>query len=153
MFRTVPLSIIRSLSLYSQQWYMSYWFADSCRLQWYMSYRCADSYQQTCMYCYVYSEKLLMMGRGMSETCRVLFQKYIWEISASIWFYYMNIEYLLPNGEMSTLQEVTGSPMSSIKCHKATRTPNVTQKSSLADKIVGPNGLITVPQSCKEREF
>jgi len=29
MFRTVPLSIIRSFSLYTQQWYMSYRFADS----------------------------------------------------------------------------------------------------------------------------
>jgi len=29
MFRTVPLSIVRSFSLYTQQWYMSYWFADS----------------------------------------------------------------------------------------------------------------------------
>ena len=29
MFRTVPLSIIRSFSLYRQQWYMSYRFADS----------------------------------------------------------------------------------------------------------------------------
>jgi hypothetical protein len=28
MFRTVPLSIIRSISLYTQQWYMSYRFAD-----------------------------------------------------------------------------------------------------------------------------
>jgi len=27
MFRTVPLSIIRSFSLYKQQWYMSYRFA------------------------------------------------------------------------------------------------------------------------------
>jgi len=35
MFRTVPLFIIRSVSLYTQQWYMSYRFADSC--------------QQTCM--------------------------------------------------------------------------------------------------------
>jgi len=31
MFRTVPLSIIRSFSLYTQQWYMSYRFADSWR--------------------------------------------------------------------------------------------------------------------------
>jgi len=30
MFRTVPLCIIRSVSLYTQQWYMSYRFADSC---------------------------------------------------------------------------------------------------------------------------
>ena len=31
MFRTVPLHIIRSFSLYTQQWYMSYRFADSLR--------------------------------------------------------------------------------------------------------------------------
>jgi len=31
MFRTVPLSVIRSLSLYTQQWVMSYRFADSLR--------------------------------------------------------------------------------------------------------------------------
>ena len=31
MFRTVPLSIIRSFSLYPQQWYKSYRFADSLR--------------------------------------------------------------------------------------------------------------------------
>jgi len=31
MFQTVPLSIIRSFSLYKQQWYMSYRFADSLR--------------------------------------------------------------------------------------------------------------------------
>jgi len=30
MFRTVPLPIIRSAALYTQQWYMSYRFADSC---------------------------------------------------------------------------------------------------------------------------
>jgi len=29
MFQTVPLSIIRSFSLYTQQWYMLYRFADS----------------------------------------------------------------------------------------------------------------------------
>jgi len=28
----------------------------------------------------------------LSETCRVLFQKQIWEISASSWFYYKNIQ-------------------------------------------------------------
>ena len=31
MFRTVPASIIRSFSLYTQQWYVSYSFADSLR--------------------------------------------------------------------------------------------------------------------------
>ena len=31
MFRTVPLSIIRSFSLYTQQWYMSHRLADNLR--------------------------------------------------------------------------------------------------------------------------
>ena len=31
MFRTAPLSTIRSFSLYAQQWYMSYSFVDSLR--------------------------------------------------------------------------------------------------------------------------
>ena len=31
MFRTVPPSIIRSFSLYTQQWYMSYRFGESCQ--------------------------------------------------------------------------------------------------------------------------
>ena len=31
MFRRVPLSIIRSFSLYTQQWYTSYRFPDSLR--------------------------------------------------------------------------------------------------------------------------
>jgi len=73
MFRTIPLSIIRSFSLYTQQWYMSYRFVGSLRAgsernwigsaayifrtipvsiirsfslytqQWYMSYRFVDS--------------------------------------------------------------------------------------------------------------
>ena len=45
MFRTVPLSIIRSFSLYTQQWYMS-------------------AYLYDIYHCCVYSEKLLMMDRG-----------------------------------------------------------------------------------------
>jgi len=43
MFRTVPLSIIGSFSLYTQQWYMSYMFymfVDSLRV---------ESGWQTCM--------------------------------------------------------------------------------------------------------
>jgi len=50
MFRTVPLSIIRSSSLYTQQWHMSYRFSDSLREG---SGRKVlilfASYQQTCM--------------------------------------------------------------------------------------------------------
>ena len=54
MFRTVPLSIIRSFALYTQQWFMSD--------------RVADSLLSTILYdiynCCVYSGKLLMMDRG-----------------------------------------------------------------------------------------
>jgi len=58
MFRTVPLSIIGSFSLCTQQWHMSCRFVDSLRA----------SCQQTCMTnvytTVVYSENLMMMNRG-----------------------------------------------------------------------------------------
>jgi len=47
MYRTVALPIIRSFSLYTQQWYMSYRFADSLRA--------GSGWNHCC----VYSEKLL----------------------------------------------------------------------------------------------
>ena len=47
MFQTVPVSIIRSFSLYTQQWYML------------LSANLYDIYN-----CSVYSEKLMMMDRG-----------------------------------------------------------------------------------------
>ena len=68
MFLAVPLSIIRSFSLYTQQWYMSYRFVDSLRAGslWFhpdparkLSANLYDIY-----HCCVYSEKLLMMDRG-----------------------------------------------------------------------------------------
>ena len=52
MFRTVPLSTIRSFSLHTQQWYMPYRFADTLSIirifslytqQWCVSHRFADS--------------------------------------------------------------------------------------------------------------
>ena len=60
MFRTVPLSIIRSFSLYTQQWYMSACEqgqdgTDPARK---LSANLYDIY-----HCCVYSEKLLMMNR------------------------------------------------------------------------------------------
>ena len=56
MFQTVPLSIIRSFSLYTQQRYMLYKSADSCEQ---LSANLYNIY-----HCCVYSEKLLMMDRG-----------------------------------------------------------------------------------------
>ena len=63
MFRTVPLSIIRSFSLYTQQWYMSYSFADSWRAGSGFHLDPARKLYDIYHYC-VYSEKLLMMDRG-----------------------------------------------------------------------------------------
>jgi len=66
MFRTVPLSIIRSFSLYKQQWYMSYRFADSLRGGSRRNQFHPDpaSNLYDLYHCCVYSEKLLMMDRG-----------------------------------------------------------------------------------------
>jgi len=62
MFRTVPLSIISGLSLYTQQWYMSYRFADSLRAVSGRNKLSANVYDiyHSC----AYSEKLLMIDRG-----------------------------------------------------------------------------------------
>jgi len=60
VFRTLPLSIIRIFSLYTQQWYMSYRYADSLRAGIRME---IVPFYHGC----VYSKKLLVMGR---ETVR-----------------------------------------------------------------------------------
>jgi len=66
MFRTVPLSTIRRFSLYTQQWYMSYRFADSASSsvhhQEFFTVHTANLYD--IYHCCVYSEKLLMVDRG-----------------------------------------------------------------------------------------
>jgi len=68
MFLAVPLSIIRSFSLYTQQWYMSYRFADS-RIRTELRFhpdpaRKLSANLYDIYHCCVYSEKLLMMDRG-----------------------------------------------------------------------------------------
>ena len=68
MFRTIPLSIIRSFSLYTQQWYMSYRFADSLRegsggTILILLASCQQNLYDIYHFC-VHSEKLLMMDRG-----------------------------------------------------------------------------------------
>jgi len=80
-FRQFLCHIIRSFSLYTQQWYVTYRFADSC--------------QETCM---SYTIAVCTMKNSwwwteeLSETCGVSFQEYIWEINASRWFYYKKLE-------------------------------------------------------------
>ena len=65
MFRTIPLSIISSFSLYTQQWYMSYRFADS---MWAISgwnQFCTDPARKLydIYHCCVYSGKTLDDGQ------------------------------------------------------------------------------------------
>jgi len=95
MFWTVPLSIIRSFSLYTQQLYMSYMFADNLRagLGWnfcsilILLARC----HPTCM-TYTIAECTAKNSwwwtEELSETRRASFQEKIWEICESSWFYY-----------------------------------------------------------------
>ena len=70
MFRTVPLSIIRSFSLYIQQWYMSYRFADSLQAGsgvskpvWHIPLLCVYTVKNSWWW-----------TEGLSETCRISFQ-------------------------------------------------------------------------------
>jgi len=74
---------------------MSYRFANSCRAgsRWNgsSSLTLLDSRQQTCMtytiaVCTV--KNSWWWAQELSETCRVSFQEWIWEINASVWFYY-----------------------------------------------------------------
>ena len=64
MFRTVPLPIIRNFSLYTQQLYMSYRFADSLRAgSGRSSVLILLASCQHIYHCCMYSEKLLMVDR------------------------------------------------------------------------------------------
>jgi hypothetical protein len=91
MFRTDPLSIIRSFSLHTQQWYITYRFADSLR---------GGSGRNVLILlvsCLTYTIPVCTVTNSwwwieeLFETCRVLFQKEIYEINASIWFYHNNL--------------------------------------------------------------
>jgi len=92
MFRTGFLSIIRSFSLYTRQCYMSYRFADSLRAGSGCSILILHaSCQKTSM---TFSIAVCTVKNSwwwteeLSETCRVSFQEWIWEISSSSWVYY-----------------------------------------------------------------
>jgi len=76
MFRTVPLSIVSSFSLHTQQWYMSYRFADCLRAEsgwkWFRPDPASSvlillASCQHIYHCCVYGEKLLMMDRGTAQ--------------------------------------------------------------------------------------
>ena len=76
MFRTVPLSTVRSFSLYTQQWYMSYRFADSL-----LSICQQTSMTYTVAVCTV--KNFWWWTEELSETCRACSQavsKPVWHI-------------------------------------------------------------------------
>ena len=84
---TVSLSIIRSFSLYTQQWYMSYsLWAGSGRSVLILLASCMTYTTAVCAV-----KDSWWWTEELSETWRVLFQKQIWEISASSWLYYKNL--------------------------------------------------------------
>jgi len=64
MFRTVRLSIIRIFSLYTQQWYMSYKFADSM-----------SAVSKPVCIVVLTVKNSWWWTEELSETCRVLFKK------------------------------------------------------------------------------
>jgi hypothetical protein len=85
MFRTVPLSIIRSFSLYTHQWYMLYNFADSLRAG--SGWNCSSilillaSFQQTCTI-YTYTNAVCVVENAwwwtekLYEICGVSFENF-----------------------------------------------------------------------------
>jgi hypothetical protein len=93
MFRTFPLSIIRSFPLYTQHWCMAYSLADSLLAgSGYSILILLESCLQTCM---TYTSAVCTVENSwwwteeLSETYRISFlNKNFWEISVSSWFYY-----------------------------------------------------------------
>jgi len=70
MFRTVPLSIIRNFSLYTEQCYMCWQLASRIRME--LQFLPDPSRKMSAnlygiYHCCVYSEKLLMMDRGILQ--------------------------------------------------------------------------------------
>ena len=106
MFRTVPLSIIRSFSLYTRQWCMSYTIADSSQAVskpvWHIPLLCVqwktpDDGQRNCpKHVEFYSknkfEKLVHVVGFIIRVLTFIYFLYMWHVSAIIRRYYENIK-------------------------------------------------------------
>jgi hypothetical protein len=95
MLRTVPLSIIRTFSLYTQQWYMLYRFADSCEqdqdgTSWSWLHAVCKPVWRISLLC-VQWKIPDDRQRNCPEHVEFHSKKKIWEISASSWFYYKKL--------------------------------------------------------------
>jgi len=93
MFRTVPLSIIRSFSLYTAMVYVIQVLLSACKQDQdgtpIPSWSCSQNLYDI-NHCCVYSEKLLMMDRGTVQNMYSFIPKINLRISGSSWFYYKN---------------------------------------------------------------
>jgi hypothetical protein len=100
MFRTVLLSIIRSFSLYTQQWYMSYSFADSSRAG--SGWKSGPSWScSQAVYKHVWRIPFLCVQwktpddgqRNCPKHVEFHSKEKVWEISASSWLYYTKLSF------------------------------------------------------------
>ena len=92
MFRTVPLSIIRSFSLFTKQWYVSYRFAD--RTEPVPSWSCSQTVSKPLWHIPLLCVEWKTADDGQRNCPKhveFFLQKWIWEISASSWSYYKNL--------------------------------------------------------------
>ena len=106
MFRRVPLSIIRSFSVYTQQWYMSHTFAYSSQAVskciWHIPLLCVqwktpDDGQRNCpKHVEFYSknkfEKLVHLVGFIIRVLTFIYFLYTWHVSAVIRRYYQNMK-------------------------------------------------------------
>jgi len=130
MFRTVPLSIIRSFSLYTRQWYMSYRFGDSLRAG--SGRNCSQTVSNTYM---TYTIDVCTVKNSwwwtqkLSETCRVLFQKQIWKLVHIVGFIItignMDLSKLLLCTVIRNISVNMATPRKNILGRERTRPPPV----------------------------
>jgi hypothetical protein len=121
VFRTVPVSIIRSFSLYTQQWCMSYRFVDSFRTGSGWNWSCCSK----AVYKSVWHTPLLCLRWKTPGEGHRNFPKYVdfhskikfEKISASSWFYCKDHQGTLNKvASWSTLRWVPSEFLAVVKC-------------------------------------
>jgi hypothetical protein len=93
MFRTIPVSIIRSFSPYIQQRYMSYWFVDSCPCCWKAVYKPVWHIPLLCVRWESPDDGQRNCPKHVEFHFKIKFEKF----RASGWFYCRDISDVLVN--------------------------------------------------------
>jgi len=136
MFQTVPLFIIRSFSLYTQQWYMSYRFADSLRAE--SGWNCVpsvhptpDDGQKNCLKLVEFHSKnkfeksVHLAGFNIQKSlCNISFKEHLPKDGHKRW----------PKFNSCRDQQVNGVNLSSIRC-ESSRCHRNRRREYLRDKI------------------